>query len=299
MQAPLASLPFGWAYLAWAIVNLVCLGISAFLLAGRDWLLWLGAMPLFVPVLFALVMGQTSFAMLLGFCIFARLALDGRMAQGALALVTWTWKPNLLPALVIALAVSRRWRALIALAACATALVGAALIRVGWPGLVGYAHAASERWTVASLRPDGYPEGATLLVAAQNVLGVGGAATAVALAAAGVVYAAVALLWRQGLSDGPRRYLQLAALPLASTIASPHAGIYELVMWLASAWLLLAYAREQPSARIAVLSLLLGMWATGNLAVIAERSSLVVLPALVGGLGLAWMTTREWRLRAR
>ena len=75
--------------------------------------------------------------------------------------------------------------------------------------------------------------------------------------------------------------------------------IYELVTWLPSVWLLLAYVREQPSARTAVLTIVFGIWATGNLSVIGEGTSMIVLPGLVGALGLAWVTMRGWRLRAR
>lgn len=299
VQSPLGWLPFGWAYIAWAVINVLCLGVSAYLLAGRDWLLWLAGMPLFVPVLFALVMGQTSCAMLLGFSVFARLALDGRLSVGALALVTWTWKPNFVPALGLALLVGRHWRALIAFGLATVVLLGAAAVRIGWPGFIAYVGVATERLNVAALRPDGYREGATLLVAAQDALGVGSVATGIGLLGAGLVYLAIALLWRHGLTSGPERYLQLAALPLASTIASPHAGIYELVTWLPSVWLLLAYVRAVPSARTAVLTIVLGIWATGNLSVIGEGTSMIVLPGLVGALGVAWAAMRGWRLPAR
>lgn len=95
-------------------------------------------------------------------------------------------------------------------------------------------------------------------------------------------------VWRQGLLDGPERYSQLAVLPVTSVITSAHAGVYELVAWLDSVWPLLAFARERPDARGPVLWLVLGLVASANVAVIAQRSALVALPELAAVAVLAW-----------
>jgi hypothetical protein len=179
LQAVLGLLPFGLAYLVWTALGVVCLAAAAWLLApGRAasssrWLLWLGALPLFVPVLFGLIMGQSSALMLLGFSVFARLSLDAGKLRGGLALLSWSLKPNLLPAHVVALACTRRWRTLSLYGLGVLALAAAALAIMGGDGVRGLITASTTRIEVAAARPDGYPEGFTFLPIAQALLGVG------------------------------------------------------------------------------------------------------------------------------
>jgi hypothetical protein len=248
-----------------------------------------------VPVLFGLVMGQSSALMLLSFCGFARLVGTKRQLPAGLSLLAWTWKPNLLPVHLVALAATRRWSQLLVLSGGGLALGAAALGLIGPQGAADFLQASSTRWQVAATRLDGYPEGVTLLTIFQDLLGVGRAATYAALAGGLALSAVVAAIWRDGLRSDARRYLQLAVLPIAATLASLHAGVYELTTWLATAWLLLAYMRAVPASRTLGGIILLAMWCSGNLAVVGERTPL--LPATVAAgvavfVALAWLYYR-------
>jgi hypothetical protein len=240
-------------------------------------------------------MGQTSLLMLLGFAVFARLALAGRLQGGALALVAWTFKPNLLIAPLVALLAARAWRSLIGLLAVSVVLLAIAFMHVGVTGVSGFIEMSLRRLNQAASAQQGFAEGPTLLVMAQHALGVGTPAVLVALVAGIGVCAAVLYIWHRQID----LHLRLAALPLASVLTSLHAGAYELATWLAVIWLLLAYARERPHDQSTVWWIVLGLMATANLAVIAQRTALVVLPGVLAVLVLAWMVRRAWPLAAR
>jgi hypothetical protein len=244
---------------------------------------------------FTVIMGQTSLLMLLGFAVFARLALAGRLQPAALALVAWTFKPNLLIAPLIALLAARAWRSLIGLLAVSGVLLTIAFARIGIEGVSGFVEMSLRRFNLATAAQQGFAEGPTLLVMAQHALGVGAPAVVGALVAGIGVYAAVVYMWQRQID----LHLRLAALPLASVLTSLHAGTYELATWLAVMWLLLAYAREQPHDRATVWWIVLGLIATANLAVIAQRTALVVLPGVLALVILAWMIRRAWPLAAR
>jgi hypothetical protein len=280
VQAPLGLLPYGVSYAAWLGLGVLCLAGAAYLVAPRpagrhSWLVWLVGAPLFVPVLFGLVMGQWSCLMLLGFCAFARLVAAGRPVGGGLALVAWTAKPNLLPVFVLSLLAGRGWRSLVALVASASTLLALALLVVGPAGAAGFIYSSLTRVQVAATRDGGYPEGVTLLTVTQDLLGIGPTATLVAIAGGLAIWAVVAELWRGGLRPDARSRLQLAILPVAATLASLHAGVYELTTWLATVWLLLAHARQVPAARPVVYASAVVIWCSGTLAVVGETTALL------------------------
>jgi hypothetical protein len=302
LQAPLGLLPYGPAYAAWLALALGCLAASAYLIAPRppgraSWLVWLLAAPLFVPVLLGMGMGQSSCLMLLGYCLFVRCLERERHFAGGLALLVWTLKPNLLAAHLVALIWARDRRALGALGAASLLVLALAIVRIGPDGLAGFVEAARVRLSIATLRPDGFPEGATLLVVSQALLGATTAASVVAVAGSLAICMLVGHAWRNGLRAGASRHLQLAMLPMAATLASLHAGIYELTIWLASIWLLLAYARAVPAERYPVLALVLVIWASSNVAVIAEASPLML--ASVAVVECCVLAGVLWLLRAQ
>jgi hypothetical protein len=123
----------------------------------------------------------------------------------------------------------------------------------------------------------------------------GALATALAVAGAMGLGLLLAVTWRGGLCADPRRYLQLAMLPLAATLGSPHALAYDATTWLASAWLALSFAAERPRSRPLVLTLLLLGWWAGNLAALPRVGTLAPWGAL-GGIGclagLTWLYAR-------
>src|SRR5919204_19837 len=264
LQAPLALLPYGQAYLVWDALGVGCLMLAAYLLAPRpagrhSWLAWLIAAPLFVPVLFGLVMGQSSCMMLLAFSVFASQIAAGRRLPAGLALLGWTWKPNLLPAHLAGVGAARSWRSLGALLVGSLVVGDAALVLVGPAGALGLLQTSATRLDIATTRATGHPEGVTFLTITQGLLGTGGAATALAALAGVATWIGVSATWWRGLRADPRRHLQLAMLPVAATLGSLHAGAYELTTWLATVRLLLRSARGVPADRTLVAWLVLAI----------------------------------------
>ncbi len=154
------------------------------------------------------------------------------------------------------------------------------------------------RLNIAATRATGYPEGFTFLTITQSVLGVGQPATVLAVLSGVATCVAVMAVWWRGLRADPRRYLQLAILPVAATLASLHAGAYELTTWLATVWLLLRYARAVPADRTLVLWLVVAIWCSGNLAVIGESTPLLAVASCAGAAVLGGIISLYFRHRA-
>lgn len=295
LSVPLALLPHGAAYAAWWAFNVVALLAAAWLLAPRrrDFVTWLAAAVLFLPAQLSLVLGQTSLVLVLGAALLSWVLLRPRAAPSralqsatalALALLPWTFKPQLLPVFVLALALARRWRGLGTAALLGAVLTGLAVARIGLEPLATFAALGAEKSTRVLARDD--TAGQTLLGLAQSVVGPGAAAATLALVASAAVLLLVGWMWRGGPRPGPAAYLQLAALPVAAVLAAPHSLAYGLAPWLTSGWLLMRYARDMKGALgDAALGLIALGWATGNLAVLTEWASGLEWGAL-GGLGL-------------
>ncbi len=300
-MAPLAMLPFGVAYLVWLLVNLACLGGACYLLAPRPagpghWLRWALVLPLFLPVQLGLIMGQLSFTLLFGFAVFVRLADRPGPWRQAAALLAWTTKPQLLPVLLLALICMRRWRVL-ALVCCLPVVLGLPVVLVGGPALLlDYVHLASGAGSgVLTAEAVHLGSGHSVLGLTQWLLGPGWTATALAVVGTAAVCVLVASVWRTGLHADTRRYVQLALLPVAAFVSSPHVLAYDAVTWLASAWLLLTFAAERPTARRGVVILLLVGWWGANLAAFPEVNAIApwgAFSAVFGLVGMAWLCCR-------
>lgn len=281
--APLAFLPYGAAYLAWLVVGTAALAASAWLLAPRS-RVWPALLVLFLPAQLGLIMGQTSPLALVAFCGLVRL-IDRRpgVAGLMLGLSPAVWKPQLLaPALGLAALAARRWRLLVGLAVGPLALT-AAFTAISGPGwLADYRAQADSMWALVAQGSSIESAGQTLLALAQALLGPSAAATDAFIAATALVELGVVAVWRPGLLADTRRDLQLAMLPLAGTLAAPHALGYDLTLWLASAWLLLRYVKTRPSARGLVYGLCLLSWACANVAILTENDGGFPLAAVAG-----------------
>jgi hypothetical protein len=138
--------------------------------------------------------------------------------------------------------------------------------------------------------------GQTILGLFQSLVGPGELALGLYLLVAAVVYVAVARLWWGGLASEPRRYLQLAALPVAAVILAPHALAYELTMWLATGWLLLRYADTRPSVQPFIRLFCVAGWAVSNIVTLTERTLGFPWATVVG---LAALVTIVWLYRGR
>ncbi|HLZ28641.1 MAG TPA: glycosyltransferase family 87 protein [Chloroflexota bacterium] len=298
---PLAFLPFGAAYLLMLIANLTCLVGACVLLAPRPgrawhWLLWVLVVPMFLPVQLGVIMGQLSCVLLFGFAVFVRLWTRGGALRSAMALLAWTTKPQLVPVLLLSLGCARRWRTLVLVCALPV-LLTLPVVLVGGPSVVldyiDLGHGASS----AILTGEGLhlDSGHSLLGLTQWLFGPGWPSSGLTAFGTLGVFVLLGSMWRGGLHTDARRHLQLALLPLAAVLCSPHVLAYDAATWLASAWLLLTFAREVPSARRGVLVLLLVGWWGGNLAAFPNVNAVApwgAFTAIFGLAGMGWLYRR-------
>jgi hypothetical protein len=298
LLVPLAILPFGVAYLVSIVLNLACLGGACYLLAPRatrawDWLRWTLLLPLFLPVQVGLIMGQLSFALLLCFALFVRLADRAGPFWSALPLLAWATKPQLLPVLLLSLLFRRRWGTLVLVCALPVLLSVPVVLVGGWSVVSDYIQLGREAGSgVLTLEGTHLDPGHSVLGLAHRLLGPGWAANGLAVLGTLGVCLLVGSMWRAGLHTDARRYVQWAVLPLAAVLTAPHAPAYDAVLWLASAWLLLTLVGEVPRARRVVLVLLLVGWWGGNLAAFPMVNDIApwgALSALVCLAGMAWL----------
>ena len=303
LLAPLAALPFGVAYLVWLVGNLACLAAACALLAPRlpneRWwgLKWTLAVLLFLPVQLGLIMGQMCFALLLGFAVFVRLAPRASWARTGLALVPWTWKPHLLPVLLLALGARRAWRTLLLVSLLpAGACLGVALL--AGPSLLGaYLRLATGAGSgVVAAEGTHLDAGHGFLGLAQWLVGPGPMASGLAMLASLGMGWLVVRVWREGLVSDARRWLQLAMLPIAATLGSPHVLGYDATLWLGSAWLALRFAAAVPQARRLIMTAVLIGWWGGNLAALPRVSTWAPWGALSG---VACLVVLAWLLHDR
>jgi hypothetical protein len=301
LLAPLAVFDFGVAYVIWLSVGLLCLIVSTYLLAPRPkgwrygWLLWLPMLMWFLPVQFGLVMGQTSSVALLGFALFVRCIERQRLSGLILGLSPFTWKPQLLPQLLVALGSARRWHSVLAALAVPVLVSGAVLVVTGPRLIDDYRAGSAGVWALVFSRSWYEFSGQTLLGLFQFVFGPDVLAFLLYVALAVPVTVTIALLWWPGLAPEPRRWLQFAALPIAAVILAPHALVYELTTWLAVGWLLLRYADTRPRIKPGIRALCVVGWAVGNVVTLTERD--LGFPAAVL-VGLAALAAIVWLFRS-
>lgn len=305
LMAPFARLGYGEAYLLWGLAGLVSLALSAWLLAPRlwgpqSWLAWLVLAPLFLPVQETLLRGQTSLLSLLATCLVTRALLGSaslprarggggrRLLSMAMAtaagLLPLTWKPQMLPAYVVALALDRRWRLLGQIGAVTLLLLLPAMALAGPAVLLGFVQTMREGLSAAGAAD--LPAGLSLLGFWQTWLGTGMAASMLAALSGASALGMQVWLWR----GGARRWLQLATLPLIAVLASPHALYYEMTTWLASAWLLLRFAEAEPRSRGPIRLTLAAGWLLSTIELLPGWNSIAHWGALGGLLMLALIT---------
>jgi hypothetical protein len=143
--APLARLPYGGAYLVWALCNIFLILGFWYLLRPRLPALraFFPGLPLlaifaFFPVAMALLQGQDSILLLFlyGF-VFSALA-TGRPFVAGLCLGLALFKFQLVLPFVLVLVLRRQWKAVAGFAASAFVLLWISAAVVGWKGLLQY-----------------------------------------------------------------------------------------------------------------------------------------------------------------
>jgi hypothetical protein len=222
LLAPLARAgqPPSLLFTAWAVLTTTGAGLCIGLLAGRwpapqgtPWLLMLAATS-FLPLISSLMRGQSTVLALLGWAGLTVALKAGREgtagALGALA----AFQPASLPALLLALLVTRRWRALAALLGVLAVAAGVVVPLLGpaWPATYGS--------LLIRLAP---PPPATLVLV--PALGVG-----------------LLLAWRGGWRSATLVWDLRWALTLLAVLLLPLGGDPQvLVLALVPAWMLAAH----------------------------------------------------------
>jgi hypothetical protein len=230
LALPLAPLPYEAGYLVWSALLLAALVGTWYLAApgdGRWRLVHLGAAVGWLPVIYALQLGQPALFVALGVAACYGLLRAGRPFWAGCALGVLALKPQLAFLLPAALLLSGRtrafWGGLVALGL----LAAASAIALGPSGIAAY----ETRLSFAA----GVPVNQELTLA--PIIG--------SLVATRVIQAAIAL-WSLGLAYGLRRrgheWVLIPAL-IGGLLASPYLHIDDLVMLGLAGWL---YLRTSP-----------------------------------------------------
>src|ERR1019366_1451551 len=122
----------------WYALNVFALLAVPFLLRSyiplvRTELIYAVLMPaFFLPATLATIDGQDSILLLILFIlVFVNLA-DGREIRSGCILALATFKPHLVLPLLLVMAVTRRWKAVLAFVSTCFALTGISIVLVGW-----------------------------------------------------------------------------------------------------------------------------------------------------------------------
>ena len=238
---PLAWLPLKVGYFVWFCVNaglfLVALRIVTSALpaisssTNRLATMWLAAVSFF-PLFTALILGQLTIVIFLGYalCFFALKKGNGFRAGLALALTLV--KPQLVLALPLVLLYKRRWGALLGLASGLGILVVASALIVGIPRLDDYISIfryAAEHWGCAGLSWRG--------LFCPLDMGLHLAATMSVLSLALLIFA-----WRDSGHKAEAFDLQYALIIPITLLISPHLFGHDLTLLILPAFLAINHA---------------------------------------------------------
>jgi hypothetical protein len=304
--APFGLLGFENAFRLWTALELAALVLLirwlfelARLEAALDKAVLATAVAAFLPLLYALQIGQLSIAMTAALVGFWRAFARGRDAQAGLWLLALTVKPQLLPVPLLLLLATRRWRPLAWLAAVGAPLAAVAAAVLGPRAWLDYpAHARRLEGYVAGGSHDHMLNlrGFFTRLAGPGHDGAIFAASAVALAVASVV--AYRLLRRFAARGAVPAVAFGAALALELP-ANLHLHLQDALVWVVplaifAGWLRAAGGESRAYVRFALFALAwpaIYVLASGTEA--ARGRLLVIPPALVLAVVLA-----VWMLRA-
>jgi hypothetical protein len=313
-HAALAGLPLGWiadhsgaglAFAIWACVNALLLVRLDYLVRGlfgvnRGELRWTMTFALlaFYPVFYTIAIGQ--FSLLLAVCVFELLrALEGQRPRAAAAwLMVLSIKPQLLPPLLVLLAVRGHWRALgwaavwgaVVAAICAAVLGGSI-----WFDYARNVHPLERFFAAGTPAYMMNLRGALTRVLGQQVSPAG-----VYLASVGAWVAAMAalaiVLIRRGVATGRDLRGELGLTLAVSLFFNPHLFPQDAAIWVAALTLHIAARRErrEPWRLFSAFVFSWPIWFAVSRAVDGSAGgtpNLLVTPATVVMLvALVWMT---------
>jgi hypothetical protein len=150
--AVLSLLPLTWAFIAWTVLSLGCLGVALWLLSSELPVArtrWPGGVLLvlaFAPVYFGLVDGENASLSLLLYVLIFRALRGGEQVRTGVWSALGLFKPQLFVVFPFILIVRRQWRGLLAYAITACLLTGISVVLVGPAGV--------EQWVRVIVEPE-------------------------------------------------------------------------------------------------------------------------------------------------
>ena len=296
-----AALGFENAFRLWTALQIAC----ALLLVR--WLLellgprerldrWVAATAVlaFLPLLYALQIGQISIAMTLALVGFWRAFARARDAQAGLGLLALTVKPQLWPVPLLLLLATRRLRPVAWLALAGMPLVLAACLVLGPRAWLDYPAAA--RRLEGFVAGGGHDHMLNLRGCLTRLVGVGHPGAVLAISAAVLVLASVAVyqLLRHRARVGAVPAVAFAASLALELPVNLHLHLQDALAWVVPLVIFAAYLRGREATRFEVFALAWPLVFVLTAAVeTATGRLLVVPPPLVLAMILAtWMLRR-------
>lgn len=302
MFALLSRLPYRWAELAWYAVNVGMLLALPFVLrrslrwSDRQVALALLASVLFIPAVLSLMQGQLSILMLFLFAIAFAFLAEGNDAHAGLALALTTLKPQFALAMLVALLVWRKWRALAAFASGCVALLGLSVGIVGWRTALHYPAAvmAFKRMSggMGGEHPESMPNIRGCLYAllhgrVPEAAAIGWITFGLSIA----LLAGMALLLKRSGRSSPAGYSLVIVVTL---LVSYHAYLHDASLLLLP--MMLMWGRQCSASRVVLMAAMLGMYVVPVLpASLSATAVQMVLLMVLFAVGL-WMDRRDPQL---
>jgi Glycosyltransferase family 87 len=250
--APLARLPYGAAYLVWAVFNIAL--ILGFCKLLRPWLPrlhgFLPALPLlamfaFFPVIMALLQGQDSILLLFLYGLAFSALATGRGFVAGLCLALALFKFQLVLPFVVVLLVRRQWRAIAGFVVTSFVLLLVSATVVGWTGVMaypGFVLRLSRSGAQAGIYPRDMPNLRGLVAGSLHLAGLPATLLIIVLS---IALLALAAYWWRG-QPGDRFVLGFSLCLTVAIIISYHLLVHDLSLLILPILLLaeLLFARE-------------------------------------------------------
>jgi hypothetical protein len=306
--APLAALPFVTAQAFWLVLNIAAL-LAVPLVFRRHFGLSDTATgfaillsPFFIPVLVAVLHGQTSplLALLLSL-VFLSLERENYATAGV-TLALAAWKPQLVVPALVAFAAAGLWRTIAAFTATSGALLAASAMQIGWRAVfVGFPQSilAFVRLPRALFGEDvrHMPNLRALWLA---LLGPGMAARVPTVGSSLLLLLVLATVFRRRYRASLR--IKFALLLVSTVLLSYHCYVHDAVLLLPAALLLCGANRELRSAtrRLAVWTVAAAIYLAAFIAphsasMLAMSALMVIMVTLLATMVI--VPTRASRLR--
>jgi len=257
MMAPLATLSYGWALLAWTTLSIIAFAGAAWL-----WRRWLDAHDATLPILLAACMpatfqtlagGQNACFTVLIVSAFIDLLLRRRDLWAGLVLAALAYKFHLIALPMLFLIYKRRWLAVAGLAIGAAIVAGVTLATTGAASIVDYVRFGAQlRELMAQAGFDidkQHSWHGLFYLAGHRWLSLNAIQSLTLLATLATLALLATIVRRRVEANSPSDLRQLAAVLIATALTSPHLFHYDRMNLIVPTMLILAADRRD--ARLA------------------------------------------------